>query len=106
MIKRQDDELKQKRSSLLKPQLSFDSHGKEMNGHDSSIELDELKAKIIQLEAENNDLSEEIECLREHDTGTTVQDNSLAHQHDEELESLRDSFDKKMEDSKLMLWGV
>jgi len=101
MIKRQDEELKQKRSTLLKPQLSFDSSDKEMNGHDSSIEVDELKAKIIQLEAENNDLSEEIECLREHDTGTTVQDNTLTHQHDEELESLRDSFDKKVEDSKL-----
>lgn len=101
MIKQQDEELKRKRSSLLKPQLSFDSSDKEINGHDISIEVDELKAKIIQLEAENNDLSEEIECLRAHDTATTVQDTTLAHQHDEELESLRDSFDKKMEDSKL-----
>jgi hypothetical protein len=101
MIKQQDEELKRKRSSLLKPQLSFDSSDKEINGHDISIEVDELKAKIIQLEAENNDLSEEIECLRAHDTATIVQDTTLAHQHDEELESLRDSFDKKMEDSKL-----
>jgi len=96
LIEQQNEELKMRRSALLKQKSTFGSEI-EINKDDS----DALKGEIEQLEAENNDLMEEIECLRRHETETTEHKDSLAHQRDEELKSLRDNFDKKMADTDL-----
>ena len=125
LIKEQDDQLKRKRSALLKPQRSLDNLYKQ--NRDTSNDVDELKAKVMQLEAENNDLSEEVECLRKHyekkpeyqsdeevvslQGGSDHENETLLQELDDlkyennsltrDIDSMQNRYDKKIADSKL-----
>jgi len=86
ILRQELDDLKQRKNADI------------VSGEREMSAVDELKEKILEIEATNNDIMEENECLREHDAEITAKQKMLVQQREEELKLIHHDIDKKMTD--------